>query len=64
MKPIASLPAETARRLRGVVFDVDDTITDEGRVGGIISSRHIGIDVKVNDSGLSTRRMAPALGGD
>jgi HAD superfamily hydrolase (TIGR01484 family) len=32
MRPIAQLDPQTCRALTGVVFDVDDTITDEGRL--------------------------------
>jgi len=32
MRPIAELPAETCRRLRGVFSDIDDTLTWEGRL--------------------------------
>jgi len=32
MRPIAELPPEVCRRLRGVVFDVDDTLTDHGQL--------------------------------
>jgi HAD superfamily hydrolase (TIGR01484 family) len=32
MQPLSSLSVETCRRIRGVVFDVDDTITAGGRI--------------------------------
>jgi HAD superfamily hydrolase (TIGR01484 family) len=32
MKPIAALPLEEAARLRGVAFDLDDTLLDHGRL--------------------------------
>lgn len=32
MKPLASLSAEVARAIRGVVFDIDDTVTRDGRL--------------------------------
>ena len=33
MRPLERLPAEEAKRLRGVVFDLDDTLLDHGRLG-------------------------------
>lgn len=33
MKPITTLPAAEARELRGLLFDLDDTVLDEGRLG-------------------------------
>jgi HAD superfamily hydrolase (TIGR01484 family) len=32
MRPIEELPAEVCRRLAGVVFDIDDTVTDHGQL--------------------------------
>jgi hypothetical protein len=32
MSPIADLPAETARKLKGVFFDIDDTFTSAGKI--------------------------------
>lgn len=32
MKPISELPVAVARRLRGVLFDIDDTVLDHGRL--------------------------------
>src|SRR5690242_13669979 len=32
MRPIASMPAEEAKRLRGLLFDLDDTLLDHGRL--------------------------------
>ena len=32
MKPVASFPAQAARALRGVLFDLDDTVLDHGRL--------------------------------
>jgi HAD superfamily hydrolase (TIGR01484 family) len=32
MKPIADLPADVAKRLQGVLFDIDDTVLDHGRL--------------------------------
>jgi HAD superfamily hydrolase (TIGR01484 family) len=32
MKPIDELPADVAKRLQGVLFDIDDTVLDHGRL--------------------------------
>lgn len=32
MNPIAEFPADAARKLRGIVFDIDDTVTRNGRL--------------------------------
>src|SRR5690606_6552410 len=32
MKPIDTLPAAEARELRGLLFDLDDTVLDDGRL--------------------------------
>lgn len=33
MTPIDDLPADVAKRLQGVLFDIDDTVLDHGRLG-------------------------------
>ena len=33
MLPLARLTADEARRLRGVIFDLDDTLLDHGALG-------------------------------
>lgn len=32
MRPVAALPGDVARSLRGVLFDIDDTVLDHGRL--------------------------------
>ncbi|MEP7155141.1 MAG: HAD-IIB family hydrolase [Betaproteobacteria bacterium] len=32
MKPLSAFPADALRRIRGVLFDIDDTLTTEGRL--------------------------------
>lgn len=32
MRPMAQLPADVAKRLQGVLFDIDDTVLDHGRL--------------------------------
>ncbi|MBW8054347.1 MAG: HAD family hydrolase, partial [Nitrospira sp.] len=32
MQPLESLPLTTRRRIRGVLFDIDNTLTTEGRL--------------------------------
>lgn len=35
MRPLAALPRETARALRGVIFDLDDTLLDHGALSEV-----------------------------
>ncbi len=32
LRPIGTMPAEECRRIRGILFDIDDTFTHEGRI--------------------------------
>ena len=32
MKPLTEFPMEALRKIRGVLFDIDDTLTTEGRL--------------------------------
>ncbi len=49
MKPIAELPAEEARGLSGLLFDLDDTLLDHGRLGEAAYSALF----RLRESGLS-----------
>lgn len=49
MKPLAQLPRELAASLRGVIFDVDDTLTTRGR----LTAEAYGALTALHDAGLS-----------
>ena len=48
MEPITSLDATTAKRIRGVVFDIDDTLTR----GGVIEAESFAALFRLRDAGL------------
>lgn len=50
MRPIATMPAEEARRLSGLLFDLDDTLLDHGRLpeaayGALFRMREAGLEL-------------------
>jgi hypothetical protein len=49
MKPLSELPAETLRKIRGVLFDIDDTLTTEGQ----LTARAYAAVEALKQSGLS-----------
>lgn len=49
MKPLAELPREIALGLRGVVFDIDDTLTR----GGVVENESYGALFALRDAGLA-----------
>lgn len=49
MQPISELPAETLRRLEGLAFDIDDTVTEHGR----LTSRALEAMERLAASGLA-----------
>ncbi len=55
MRPLAEMPREAAARVRFVLTDIDDTITDEGRLGAAA----YGAIERLSDAGI---RVVPVTG--
>jgi hypothetical protein len=56
MKPLSHLTATEAKGLRGLLFDLDDTVLDEGR----LTEHAYGALFRLSRAGLRRVRRAPA----